>query len=123
MAYSTSDLILDVLVELNKAEAGQPISDEDRATVNRRLRAVFAELQRQNVITIDPDSIDDDAYNALVKYTAEVIAPAFGRPTDEATKLFHENTLKRIDRINGGANLLLRVDVALQARRRTLSLR
>ena len=116
MAYSQDDLIRDVLVELGKAEAGQPIEAEDRDLVLRRLAGIFARIQRLNIIEIDPNSIDDDAYDALVKYAAEVIAPAFGRPTDEAVRRFHEDDLKRIWRINGGANLLLRVDRALSRR-------
>lgn len=119
MAYDSNDLILDVLVELNKAEPGQPISDEDRATVERRIDGVLARLQRLNVIEIDRDSIDDDAYDALVKYMAEVVAPAFGRATDELVRKFHEDDLKRIGRINGGANLMLRVDSALATGRRS----
>lgn len=115
MPYTTEDLVLDVLSELQAGHgSGQPVSAEDSDKITRRLGGIFATLATRNIIALDEASIDDDAYDALVKYVAEIVAPAVAsRPTDEAARRAAEDTLRTVYRSPRGITQMLKVDCAL----------
>ena len=118
MAYTQDELAREIVAELFSLASGQPANAEDLARVVFRLPGVIAEMADLNIIYIpDADSVSDGAFNAVVTYAAQVLAPNFGLPTDEAKKKAAENTLRTLQRIGKGTGQPLRVDRALSLRR------
>lgn len=119
MAYDQDDLAREVVAELFSLASGQPANTEDAARVVARIPGALAEMAGLNIIYIaDGDSVPDAAFNAVVSYIAEILAPNFGKPTDKAKKADAEARLRTIQRIGSGSGALLRVDRGLAARRR-----
>lgn len=119
MAYSQDELAREVVAEMFSLASGQPANPEDLARVNFRLPGVIAELTDLNIIYIaDAASVSDGAFNSVVTYAAQVLAPNFGLPTDEVKKAAAENKLRTLQRIGSGNGEPLKVDRALVSRRR-----
>lgn len=122
MPYDNTQLVNDVLSELLQVATGQAGSAEDSATILGRLDGILASLATRNIIALTSDSIDDDAYDPLVKYVAEVIAPKFGRPTDPSAKMAAEAELRLVYRAPRGISSNLKVDNGLIYRTRRWSI-
>lgn len=122
MAYDNAQLVIDVLSELLQVGSGQAVSAEDSEKVLSRLDGIIASLSTRNIIPLVSDAIDEDAYDPFVKYVAEIVAPAFGRPTDPAAKMAAENELRVVYRSPRGMGATLRVDDALTYRNRRWSI-
>lgn len=119
MAYTQDEIAREIVAEMFSLASGQPANPEDLARVNFRLPGVIAELNDLNIMYIfDANSVPDGAVNAFVTYAAQVLAPNFGLPTDEAKKTLAENKLRTLQRIGSGTGGPLKVDAALRQNRR-----
>lgn len=119
MAYDQDDLAREVVAELFSLASGQPANTEDAARVVARIPGALAEMAGLNIIYIpDGNSVPDAAFNAVVSYIAEILAPNFGKPTDEAKKAGAEARLRTLQRIGTGTGRMLTVDNALTRRSR-----
>ncbi|WNJ88468.1 hypothetical protein [Bosea sp. 685] len=119
MSQTKADLVREVLGELFSLASGQVPSAEDTAFVEQRIDPALAALAKRNVIYIpDAEEIDDEVFDALVAYLAQICGPKFGRPRDLAAKQMAEDELRTIQRIGGGTGRTLRIDSALLRRRR-----
>lgn len=123
MAYTNADLVLDVLAELFADSEGQSPTAYESDKILRRLDGIIASLATRNIIALTSDAIDDDAYDPLVKYVAEVVAPHVGsRPTDKAAKADAEAELRLVYRAPRGISANLKVDNGLIYRTRRWSI-
>lgn len=119
MAYVKADLTREVLGELFSLASGQTPNSDDTTWVEQRIEATLATLSALNIYyIIDVDTVPDDAFNPLVTYLAEVCAPKFGRPRNDAAKMMAESDLRTLQRIGKGTGGTLRVDCGLSSRRR-----
>jgi hypothetical protein len=118
MAYTQDELAREVVAEMFSLASGQPANPEDLSRVNFRLPGVIAELTDLNIMYIvDAASVPDGAFNSVVTYAAQVLAPNFGLPTDETKKNAAEAKLRTLQRIGSGTGGPLKTDPALQPRR------
>lgn len=122
MAYDNTQLVADVLSELQALGGGQAVAAEDSDIILGRLEGIIASLATRNIIALTSDAIDDDAYDPLVKYVAEIVAPKFGRPTDPAAKTAAEAELRLVYRAPRGISANLKVDNGLIYRARRWSI-
>lgn len=121
MSQTQDELTDAVLNKLAAVGSGQTASAEDIARVVRKIKPSLAILAGNHSAYIpDPDDIDDALFLPLTAYVAEVCAPDFGRPTDEAAKNNAEDEIRRLTRIGRGTGEPLKVDrgLAVIGRRR-----
>ncbi len=119
MSQTKADLVREVLGELFSLASGQVPGAEDTAFVEQRIDPVLAGLAKRNIIYIpDAEEIDDEVFDALVAYLAQICGPKFGRPRDLVAKQLAEGELRTIQRIGSGTGRMLRVESALVPRRR-----
>lgn len=113
-----ADIIREVLGELFALGSGQTPSTEDSTWVEQRINLTLAGLAKRNIIYIaDDESVDDDAFDSLVTYLAEVCSPKFGRPRDKAAMMQAQEDLRTIQRIGKGTSGILKMPNALAATR------
>ncbi|SFJ54477.1 hypothetical protein SAMN05216304_109126 [Bosea sp. OK403] len=118
MSQTKADLVREVLGELFSLASGQVPSAEDTAFVEQRIDPTLAALAKRNVIYIpDAEEIEDEVFDALVAYLAQICGPKFGRSRDLAAKQMAEDELRTVQRIGSGTGRMLRIDRALVSRR------
>ena len=122
MAYVKADLTREVLGELFTLASGQTPNADDTTWVEQRIDATLASLAALNIFYLsDADTVPDAAFNPLAAYLAEICAPKFGRPRNEAAKAMAESQLRTLQRIGKGTGGMLRVDRGLTSRRRVVT--
>lgn len=118
MAYSQDDLIREVVAEVYGLASGQQPETEDAARVAARIPAALAEMGRLNIFYIpDGESVPDEAFNSVVTYIAQVLAPSFLQPRNQDAQDIAESKLRTLQRLGRGTGQMLRVDRALSSRR------
>lgn len=123
MAQDKAALVQEVLGELFSLASGQTPTTDDTAFVESRIDTTLAELAKRNVIYIpDPEAIEDEVFNALAAYMAQICGPKFGRARDFAAKQAAEDELRTIQRIGRGTGAMLTVDRAARVRRGRFSI-
>lgn len=94
MPKTRSDLINEALDLLGVVGVGQTPSAEDRAVIDGKIEPKIAELARREVVYVpDPDSVDDEIFDALATLIAEEAGPKFGRPRDISVRIEAEARL------------------------------
>lgn len=119
MAYTQSDLTREVLGELFSLASGQTPNTDDVTWVEQRVASSLGELASRNIYyLIDAEEVPDEVFNPLVTYIAEVCAPKFGRPRNEATKMDAELKLRTLYRLARGGNGFptMTIDVPVRSR-------
>lgn len=78
MARTRAELVNRVLKRLGIVGAGQTAFADQYATIDEELDSVLANLRTRGVIDIDPDDIDDAAFQPLALTIACELAGDFG---------------------------------------------
>lgn len=79
MAKTQNQFIERVLKRLKALASGQQMAAEDAETIRELMVPAFSELSRRGTFHVsDPESIEDEAFLALVDYVAVEAASEFG---------------------------------------------
>lgn len=101
MPKTRTDLINEALDLLGVVGAGQTPSAEDRAVIDGKIAPKLAELARREIVYVaDPDTVEDEIFDALATLLAEEAGPKFGRPRDLSARLEAEG---RLIELQGGS--------------------
>jgi hypothetical protein len=97
MAKTRIDLANRALVKLGVFGSGQSPDAEDTETVDGVFESMSETLSAQSVYDIvDEDDIELAAFEWLADYLAYLVAPDFGKPTDDGLRQRAEFMLRRI---------------------------
>lgn len=82
-----AEFIDTVLENLGVLAAGQAVAAEDGAIVSRRMSAVFAQLEQEDIAAIpDPENIEDAEALPLAAIVAHELAAPFGNHARRARR-------------------------------------
>lgn len=109
-------------MRLGTLEAGATPATEEAELISGPLSTILADLAARNVIYIgNPNAIEDQYFEPLVRYVAKLLGPDFGKDEDEAGVLRAERDLRKLARIGRGTGDTLRLDSSLLPQRRTFN--
>lgn len=96
--FKTRDqFIQEALLTLSIIEPGEAAAAEDYDTVYGKVDTLLAQLATDNICYIqNPEQIDLDLFEPLVRLLANVCGPRFGSPVNMEAKKDDENTLRRL---------------------------
>jgi hypothetical protein len=91
------DLIERAATELGVLPSGQPLSDEDSATIGALLDPLTRQLSLDGVVDIaDSNAIPSEHFLQLARLLANEAAPSFGIGYSRDAKLENEHQLRRM---------------------------
>jgi hypothetical protein len=94
---TSTDLIERAATELGVLPSGQPLSDEDAATVGALVDPLLQQLARDDVVDVaDANAIAVEHFLPLARLLANEAAPSFGVGYSLDVKLENERQLRRL---------------------------
>jgi hypothetical protein len=91
------DLIERAAAELGVLPSGQPLSDEDSATIGNLLEPLTRQLSLDGLTDVaDVNAIEAEHFLPLARLLANEAAPSFGMPYSLDAKLEIERQLRRL---------------------------
>jgi len=92
-----TDLIERAATELGVLPSGQPLSDEDAATIGALVDPLLRQLALDDVVDVaDSGAIAVEYFLPLARLVANEAAPSFGIGYSLDAKLEHEHQLRRL---------------------------
>lgn len=92
-----TDLVERAATELGVLPAGQPLSEEDAATIGALIDPLLRQLARDGVVDIaDADAVAAEFFLPLARLVANEASPSFGMAYSLDAKLENERLLRRL---------------------------
>lgn len=92
-----TDLIERAATELGVLPAGQPLSDEDSATIDALLDPLTRQLSLDCVVDIaDTSAVPSEYFLPLARLLANEASPSFGITWSAETRMANEHQLRRL---------------------------
>lgn len=79
MASTATQLVKDVLLELNRIDAQDDPDDVDNAYITRVWKMECARLRKQQIAYWTYNSIPDEVFNSAVLYMASLVGNKYGK--------------------------------------------
>lgn len=107
MSRTRTELIVEVLDQLGKSEAGQDPAAEDAAKVDGKIKGMLEYLARRKIVYVaDPNSIDDAIFESISVILASRCGPAFGAGRQRDVEREEEANLRLLQPRPGGYPVL-----------------
>ena len=102
-----TDLIERAATELGVLPSGQPLSDEDSATIGALVDPLTRQLSLDDVVDVsDTSAVPSEYFLPLARLLANEAAPSFGVPYSLDVKMENERQLRRLSATRPGRETL-----------------